>query len=194
MAALRPHAPVLNRRGFTLLELVLVIVVIGILGTAVAPIALSSLKANDAILRVASTIDKQRYANDRLAFEIRELVSGSITTMSPTSLSFSRVEYGATTTTRVVTIDQGPLTSADSCSHTVTLNYNTPVITSVNPPAYTPVLTDRVCSLAFAYYDLAGVPTATAANVRYVEFALTLQTSANGQSYSQRTRIALRNP
>jgi hypothetical protein len=58
---------------------------------------------------------------------------------------------------------------------------------------YLPVLTDRLCSLAFAYYDQAGLPTLVPANVRQVEYTLAVKSTATGQAYSQRTRIAIRN-
>jgi prepilin-type N-terminal cleavage/methylation domain-containing protein len=196
MARLRPAPLARSRHGFTLMELVLVIVVIGILGTAIAPVALSSFKANAAILGVVTMVDKQRYANDRLAFEIRELSSGTITTMTATTFAFSRVDYGGTTTTRIVTIGQvAPTfvtigsTLVNQCNGMVTLNYSTPVIS----PAYVPALTDQICSLAFAYYDQTGLMTATPANVRYVGFTLTLKPNATGQEYAQQTRVALRN-
>jgi prepilin-type N-terminal cleavage/methylation domain-containing protein len=193
MAGLRPVPLARSRHGFTLLELVLVIVVIGILATAITPVALSSFKANAAILGVVTTVDKQRYANDRMSFEIRELSSGSITTMTATTFAFSRVDYGGTTT---VTIGQvAPTfvtngnTSINQCNGMVTLNYSKPVIS----PAYVPALTDQMCSLAFAYYDQSGAVAATPANVRYVGFTLTLKPNATGQEYAQQTRVALRN-
>jgi MSHA biogenesis protein MshO len=188
--------PLKLRRGFTLVELVLIIVVIGILGSVITPVALASLRANATILGVAITIDKVRYASDRLAFEIRELSSGSITTLTATNFAFSRIDYGTTATTRTVTIDQTAPTiivtggiSQNQCDGLVRLNYSTPVIS----PAYVPTLTNQMCSLAFAYFDQTGAVTTVAGNVRYVEFTLTLQPDASGQPYAQRTRVALRN-
>jgi Tfp pilus assembly protein PilE len=178
------------------MELVLVIVVVGILTIAVTPIFISIFKANAAILGVVTTVDKQRYANDRMAFEIRELSSGSITTMTATTFAFNRVDYGDSSTTKTVTIGQVAPTfvtkgtiQVNQCNGIVTLNYSTPVIS----PAYVPGLTDQMCSLAFAYYDQSGAVTATAATVRYVGFTLILKPNATGQEYAQQTRVALRN-
>lgn len=185
-----------GHRGFTLMEMVLVIVVIGILGSVITPVALASLRANAALLNVAVTVDKVRYASDRLTFEMRELNSGSITTSNATSFAFTRIDYGAATTSRIVTIDQTAPTivvtggiSRNQCDGTVRLNYGTPVII----PAYTPILSDQMCSLAFVYYDQTGAVTTVPANIRYVEFTLTLQPNAGGLPYAQRTRVALRN-
>ena len=191
--------------GFTLLELVLVIIVIGILASAVASIATSSIKASAAVLDVSTTVDKLRYASDRMAFEIRELSSGTIVNpktgftsfTDPNTLTFSRVDYSTTTaTTRTVTIGQTPVTydtsgstPVNKCDGSVTLNYSTPVIT----PAYVPTLTDKMCSLVFTYYDRTGTEINKLADVRYVAFTLKLQPDAKTGSYEQQTRVALRN-
>jgi len=176
-------------RGFTLLEMVLVIVVIGILGRLLTPVALGSLRANAAILDVGVTVDKARLASDRLAFEIRELSSTTITTASTSSLVFTRVDYIPAATARSVTVDQTQPSATGKCDAAVRLSYTNLPIT----PAYTPVLTDQVCSLAFAYFDQTGTTTAVLANIRYVDFTLTMQPNAGGQSYVQRTSVALRN-
>lgn len=193
---MRPaQRPTFIQRGFTLLEMVLVIVIIGILGRILTPVVLGSLRANAAILDIGVTLDKARLASERLAFEIRELASGSISTASVASLVFSRVDYGISTTPmRTVTIDQTSPTviitggvSRNQCDASVRLTY------AGVTPGYTPVLTDQVCSLVFSYFDQTGVATTVPANIRYVDFTLTLQPNAAGQAYAQRTRVALRN-
>nr|WP_217344041.1 type II secretion system protein [Noviherbaspirillum sp. L7-7A]MBV0878144.1 type II secretion system GspH family protein [Noviherbaspirillum sp. L7-7A] len=177
-------------RGFTLLELVMVMAIIGILVKAGTPVIIGSLKAYGTTTDLAVTSDRLRYASDRIAFEIRELTPGSITAMSATSFKFDRIDYAGTTTSRTVTIDQSA-PSNGACNGTVRLSYNTPAMTPV--AGYLPVLTDSMCSLAFAYYDQAGLTTLTPANVRQVEYTLAVKSNATGQTYSQRTRIALRN-
>lgn len=176
--------------GFTLLELVLVTAIIGILVKAGTPVIVASLKAYGMTTDLAATSDRLRYASDRMAFEIRELSAGSITALSASALTFSRVDYAGATTSRTVTIDQSAPGSGQ-CNGTVRLSYNTPAMTPV--AGYLPVLTDNLCSLAFAYYDQSGLSTLVAANVRQVEYTLSVKSTATGQTYSQRTRIALRN-
>lgn len=199
-------------RGFTLLELVLVIVVIGILGMAITPVAISTFRTKAALTDVSTTLDRLRYASDRIAFEIRELGLGSITVMNASTFTFSRTDYAGTTTNRVVTIGQKAPTyaalnglSTNQCDGTVTLSYGVPIITPITTPAYAPVLADRMCSLNFAYYDQSGTVTTSAGNVRYVEFTLQLgaivpkllndpiSNPSTKLPYTQRTRIALRN-
>jgi prepilin-type N-terminal cleavage/methylation domain-containing protein len=177
-------------RGFTLLELVLVTTIIGILVMAGTPVIVGSLKAYGMTTDLAATSDRLRYASDRMAFEIRELTTGSITTMTTAAFAFSRVDYTGPTTIRAVTIDQRA-SDTGQCNGAVRLSYNTPAMTPV--AGYLPVLTDRLCSLAFAYYDQAGLPTLVPANVRQVEYTLAVKSTATGQTYSQRTRIAIRN-
>lgn len=190
--------------GVTLLELVLVIVLIGILGSAAAPAVVASFKAQAKIKDNGAMLDKTRYALERLAFEIREVSVGSITIMTGTKLAFSRTEYvplTATTytqTARLVTIDLTPPqfataangTSVNQCNGKLTLNYSTPVL---SPAGYLPVLTDRVCEMAVNYYDQANAVATTAATVRYVQVSLTLAPTADGPQFKQDTRIALRN-
>lgn len=177
-------------RGFTLLELVLVTAIIGILVIAGAPAVVGSMKAYGMTTDLAATSDRLRYASDRMAFEIRELTAGSITTMTSTALTFNRIDYAGITTSRTVTIDQS-LPSAGQCDGAVRLSYSSPAMTPA--PGYLPVLTDRLCSLIFAYYDQAGLATTTPASVRYVEYTMAVRSAATGQSYSQRTRIGIRN-
>ncbi|NJD36059.1 MAG: prepilin-type N-terminal cleavage/methylation domain-containing protein, partial [Betaproteobacteria bacterium] len=68
---MRPH----KRRphGFTLIELIIVVIVIGIMAAVLAPLAVSSLRAYDAVLGDVVVLDKLRYATERLAREIREV-------------------------------------------------------------------------------------------------------------------------
>lgn len=206
-------------RGFTLLELILVIAVIGILGgiaagTVTGPGIMSGavpvFRAKAALTDIGLTLDQLRYASDRMAFEIRELGLNSITTFTPTAFTFSRTDYAGVTTSRVVTIDQTSPgyvtvsgTSINQCNGTVRLSYSVPLITPDS--TYKPPLSDRMCSLTFAYYDQAGAVTTTAANIRYVEFRLELGSSVPRMTtdlatvptaklpYAQRTRIGLRN-
>jgi hypothetical protein len=54
------------------------------------------------------------------------------------------------------------------------------------------VLTDEVSSVSFAYYDGNGAVTASLVDLAFVQIDLTLQNPTTGASYTQRTRVALR--
>jgi MSHA biogenesis protein MshO len=164
-------------RGFTLIELIISVVVIGIIAVAATPVMVKSMDAYNATLDVAITLDKLRYASERMAREIREATVGTFN-MNTAAPQFTRDDYAGTINTiRGVSIVRS--------GEIVNFSYNNPTVTP------TPVLTDQATALSFAYYDADGASTPDAAAVRYVEINLTL--AANGQSYTQRTRVALRN-
>ena len=163
-----------NTRGFTLIEMIAVFVIIGVLAAAVAPMALHALRAYDATLNSVRTLDKLRYATERLAREMRAVnhngTSFDFTSMSTTAPVFTKTDG---TTVRIGTTITPPA---------VTLGYSTTL---------TPTLTDQLSTLAFAYFEQNGTTSTTSTtNVRYVEIALTL--SLGTQTYVQRTRVALR--
>lgn len=165
-----------KRLGFTLLETVLVIAIIGILTAAVTPIAVSWVGAYNATLNTSVTLDKLRYATERMARELREVRSTSsgyqFSTMGASSLAFTQ-----DTTGRTVTIAQS--------GTNITLSYS-------DVAGVTPVLTDQVSSLVFRYFKQDGATETTdQALVRYVEISLALLQGT--QTYSQRTRVRLRN-
>lgn len=166
-----------GQKGFTLLEAVVAIVILGLLTVAAMPMLENALRAYTATNNSVAILGKLRYATERMARELREVRHNGASydlNMSTTAPVFTRVD-GATT--RVVTIAQG--------GGAVTLNYDTPV---VNPA---PTLTDELGTLTFSYFDQNGAATASNVNVRAVEIHLALVRA--GATYDQRTRVALRN-
>lgn len=165
----------MRARGFTLVEMVMVIIILSVLGALTAPMMLKGMEAYEGAHRSLRTLDKLRYATERLAREIREtdLNAGAYVISMATAppLTFTKTD--------------GVLVTVSSGGSNLNLGYSTPAVSEV--------LTDELSSVAFAYFDADGSAAAvTARSVRYVEITLTLTNPANGQNYSQRTRVALR--
>ena len=167
-------------RGFTLIELVMVIVVLGILATVTVPLLSNSFRAYETNQTNLVTLSKLRYATERMAREIREVryAGGNYSiVMGATTLQFTKSDAAGT----VVTIN-------GAAPPLATLRYSTPL------PAMTATLTDQVAAggLQFEYFDINNNVGVTTANVAYVDVSLTL-TDPNSGAAAQRTRIALRN-
>ncbi len=166
-----------NQAGFTLLEMIIALVVLGLLGAAAGYGLVGGTLAFSNTADSVHVLGNLRYASERMAREIREVrrdpvtpANYDISTMNATTLAFTRTD-----------------------GITVTLNAAPPVVTlAYSAPAGTPTLTDDVGSLAFSYLQQDGATTATGAgDVAFVEFDLVL--NHNGNSYPQRSRVALRN-
>lgn len=171
--------------------MIVVLVVLGIMAAALAPVAQNSLLAYDATLGDVNVLDKQRYAMERLAREIREVKYDSVTgfafstsvAASNNSMAFTRVFYdGSGTATADTLVTIGNTGSA------VTLAYSVPSGIGAQ------VLTDKLGvtgNLVFSYFKQDGTAATAITDVRYVEISLTL--SHNGNNYPQRTRVDLKN-
>lgn len=176
-------------RGFTLIELVIVSIVIGIMAAVLSPLMLSNLRAYDDTLGDLVTLDKVRYATERLAREVREVNYDSTTgfafsSMGANSMAFTRTFYDATSGTEsTATVTVGNTGSA------ITLAYSTLAGTGAQ------VLTDELngsTGLSFSYFTSDGVTTTTdPLAVRTVRITLTL--SHNGNPYQQTTQVELKN-
>lgn len=160
-------------RGFTLVEMVMAIIVLAVLAAVTTPMMLQGILAYQATYNSLQTLDKLRYATERLAREIRETdrVAGVYTISMATTppLTFTKADGTGVTV---------------SAGGTLSLSYATPAVSAV--------LTDEYTTLAIAYFDANGASTTSASDVRYVELTLTLTNPASGQVYSQRTRAMLR--
>lgn len=173
--------------GFTLVEMVVTMVVIGVLLAVAAPIFSTALQAYAQGSARLQTLTKARYATERIARELREVTYNaaavppqySFTVLGSNTVTFTRNDNG---TNRTVTITSAP--------PTVRLSYSTPVAI----PA--PTLTDELAAaadLAFTYYDRNGglLVAPTGANVAAVQISLTL--TKDGVAHTQQTRVTLRN-
>jgi len=145
-----------------------------VLGALTAPMMLKGMEAYEGTHKSLRTLDKLRYATERLAREIRE------TNLNAGTYAISMAVAPPLTFTKT----DGVLVTVSSGGGNLNLGYSVPAVSDV--------LTDELSSVAFAYFDADGAAAVTAATVRYVEITLMLTNPANGQNYSQRTRVALR--
>jgi prepilin-type N-terminal cleavage/methylation domain-containing protein len=174
--------PTRSQRGFTLIELIITTVLLGLLGAVGASMISDSFDTTRMVDASQVSAAQARYALERLEREIREtkFAGGAyaISTMTATRLVFTR--------------NDGVAVTIDKTGNNLTLGYSSPVITP------TPTLTNQVSALTFTYYSIdpgTGAVTsgATNSNVRLVEIALSLQDAVSGQTFSQRVRVGLRN-
>jgi prepilin-type N-terminal cleavage/methylation domain-containing protein len=189
--------------GYTLLEVVMVMIILGIVAAFVAPVLSTAVTAYDTTSRNIEVLTKMRYAMERMAREIRaarrdpaDSANYDIATMGATTLEFCRADG-----TRV-TIDQTPATevklgyttgfAASSCTAggATTQTLTDSVITSVPPP--TP--------FSFKYCRVDGTTCATSSgatvdktNVAFVEITMTLAGTGT-DNYTSTIRVDLRNP
>ena len=162
--------------GWTLVELIMVMVIVGILAVFVGPVLLNAVKAYDRTQTTVDTYAKMRYALERMAREIAAIrrrgantTQFDIASMTGTNLTFTK--------------EDGTQVAIATAGSNLNLTY---VGTA------TGVLTDRVSALNFAYFRHDGAtPAANETEVEFVEIALTLTDGTT--NYGNRLRVALRN-
>ncbi len=213
----------LSVRGFTLIELVIVTVLVGIMATALVPLATSSLRAYRSTVDDVAVLDKLRYTTERLSREIRSIQYASntdtdhptacadastnrycITTMNAGSLAFRMCKTFDFTTVptsctayRNVTIGTSATASATCVTPScVTLSY------SDLAGGAAQVLTDQLSTLSFTYLQNDGATPATllgntnclASGTCVSYIEINVTLRHNGNDYAQRTRVGLRIP
>ena len=173
-------------RGFTLIEMVLSILIIGMLGGAAAmAISYGARAAIETQTRV-DTLSDLRMATERMAREIRLMRRNPVTPANydilshdGTSLSFRRLDRSGTSA-RIVTIDGSALP-------VIRLGYDSPAV------APAPVLAERVSAFALRYLQADGVTeTANYDDLAFVEINLSILDDFDN-AFEQRSRVALRN-
>lgn len=166
----------LMQRGFTLLELVVAITVLGTLAAVGSQILASGVQAFEASQAAVTTLSKAQYASERLARELRGVTysggSYAITFPSTTQITFTRSDGTSTDTVDLRFI-----------APNLTLTYGSVVGTYV--------LSDQVVAATFTGYRSDGVTqTTNAALIAYVDLQMTW--SDGGTQYPRRIRVALR--
>jgi prepilin-type N-terminal cleavage/methylation domain-containing protein len=165
-----------SARGWTLVELIMAIVIVGTLAVFVGPVLLNAVKAYDRTQATVGTYAKMRFAMERMAREI-----GAI-----------RRDPANTTAFQVASMAANNFTFTKEDGTEVAL---TPVGTTVNL-SYTAIgngtLTDSVTAFSFAYFRHDGATAAAnATELEFVEISLTVTDGTT--PYANRLRVALRN-
>jgi len=154
----------------------MVMVILAVLAGLAAPIFSQGLTSARITTENLRTLAKLRYATERLAREIRQVnfngVSYDVSAMTSTTLLF--VKDDSVNTTVNIGVSGG----------NVTMTYSSPAVSAM--------LTDEVSGFSFAYYNDSGAVTASNTDLAFVEITLALQNPTTGASFSQRTRVALR--
>lgn len=164
--------------GFTLAELIMVIVILGILAVFVGPVVYNAIRSYDAVQKSTNTNAKLRYAMERIAREMRDIRRQVTDTaaLDVPSMTASSMAFVKTDGTQVVLSGAG----------------------SVVNLAYTGVagmLIDQVQagSFSLAYFEQGGSTiAATASSLAFVQVSMTLADGA--VLLPARLRIDLRNP
>jgi prepilin-type N-terminal cleavage/methylation domain-containing protein len=155
----------MKKSGFTIIEFVLSIAILGIIATAVAPTIYAAVSQYSLIWSRRAVVAEVQSGMDRMLYEIR-LIPGSaqVTTIGASSFTF---QY-PTGTSITYSLSGGNILRGSD------------------------ILIAGVTALAFAYYDEDGNVTATAANVRSVGITLTATVSGS-TAYSYRSRVFIHN-
>jgi prepilin-type N-terminal cleavage/methylation domain-containing protein len=180
-------APVRRQRGFTVMELVIAIVIMGILSVVGVSMISDTFTTARVVNARESSANDARYALERLAREIREVkfvdtaTGYAISTMAGTSMAFTKDVGGVDV---VVTIAQS--------GTDLTLGYS-------SPAAISPIAKQvSAFSLQYLKVDSESATGATSTttlptDVRFVVISLTVTDATSGKQVTERTRVALRN-
>jgi prepilin-type N-terminal cleavage/methylation domain-containing protein len=182
--------------GYTLIEVAIVIVIMGILVAFLAPILLGAVNAYDTTSRNIEVLTKMRYSMDRMAREIRNLRRdptntgrGDISSMTATKFEFCRGDG-----TRV-TLDAAAVAGEMRIGYTAGALQTSCAVGA----ATTNTLTDAVTAFQFQYCRIDSVCAASSGatvdelSVAFVDITMTL-TGAGTGAYTSGLRVDLRNP
>lgn len=171
-----------GQQGFTLVEMVMVIMVVGLLAITLGLLLNTGVRAFDEGRKVVDTLSSLRLTTERLTRELRTVrrnpaIPGDFDFIAKTatSVQFRRLENDDSTVTTV---------TIDTSGANLRLAYSLPTGT------YT--LCNQLGSLTLSYLRVDGTVTTSNTDVAFVDIDLTLIDS-NGNSYPQRSRVALRN-
>ena len=167
-----------RQKGFTLMEIVVVLIVLGLMTSFAVPYMSNGVRAYNDTAAALQTVSQLRYASERIARELREVqrnIAGNFDITTPVTGPNNTITFRKSDGEQVTIGDAAPILS---------LAYDTSF------PGATFTLSDELTSITFNYYQSDNTQATGANNVAYIEFELVLN---NGNTYNQRTRVALRN-
>lgn len=154
------------RRGFTLIEFVIVIALVGVLGAVLASGLPAAIQGYDLVWSRRLTVADARSGMQRMVSEIR-LIPGSAQILSVGATNF-QFQYPIGT----------PITYS---------------LSSGDLLRNSDILVESVSSLTFSYFDETGAITAIPAAVHLVGINLTVDSPGNISNFDLRTKIFIRN-
>lgn len=161
----------MDKKGFTLIEMVMVITLLGIIGGIIAPPLYQATRGWFAVTTREGITESGRIAMERMMREVRNTRRTSannpcISSAAATSFVFSNY--------------------SSDCSNPVTFD-----ISGSNIQLNGINLADNVQTLAFTYYDATNAPTAVVGNVRRV--AIEIVSTRGGETARKYSEVYLSN-
>jgi prepilin-type N-terminal cleavage/methylation domain-containing protein len=153
-------------RGFTLLEVLLVTIMLGILGMVLGPILGKSVGTFNIISSRQQVLAEARSGMDRMVRELR--LTPSATLLSNIGVTNLQFQYPLDTNITYSLSNGNLLRNSD-------------------------VLVGNLTSLIFTYYDQAGSVAVLPINVRSIGIQMTVNSSSSNSTLTLRTRVFLRN-
>ena len=183
-------------RGYTIIEMAIVVIILGILVVFLAPILLGAVNAYDTTSRNLEVLTKMRYSMDRMAREVRNLRRDptNAARADVSSMTASKFEFCRGDGTRV-TLDGAAVAGEVRIGYTA----GSLQATCAAGAATTNTLTDAVTAFAFQYCRIDSVCAASSGatvdelSLAYVDITMTL-TGAGTGAYTSSQRVDLRNP
>jgi prepilin-type N-terminal cleavage/methylation domain-containing protein len=169
-------------RGFTLMETLIVIMVVGIIMTGAAPFLKVNINSYQTVLANKTMIQGARIAMNRMIAELKRTVPAGISAVSSTSITFSIRDENNTLEPNII-------------FSYVQANVSNPVgyINRASPSgAAAYFLMQGVINFSIDGYDMNNSPTMTAGDVRRIKIMMQVGRSSS-QSYSLTGEVFPRN-